>query len=150
MDNIDSEILKNLKINGRMSHEELGRRLNISRTAIHQRVGKLQAEMIIKGYTALINWEKLGQNVKAFVNIKVAPSNFQETIKNIVQIEVPNVTIEDCYRLSGEWCISLKVRACTPKDISNLIDAFIKINGITETSTTFSLSTIMENGVVVE
>lgn len=150
MDSIDNKIIKILKENGRTSHEEIGRLLNISRPAIHQRINKLEKENIISGYTTNINWEKLGQTVKAFVYIKVVPANFKEIVNTIVKIDIPNVAIEDCHRLSGEWCISTKVRAHSPKDISNLIDALSKINGVKETSTTFVLSTLMEDSIIEE
>lgn len=147
MDSLDTEILKNLRCNGRISHEELSKKLSISRPSIHQRVSKLEREEVIKGYITLINWEKLDKIVIAFVNIKIVPSDFQNAVNSIVKSEVENVIVEDCYRLSGEWCIALKVRANSPKDISRLIDALSKINGVKETSTTFVLSTIMESGI---
>ena len=58
MDEMDIKILRLLGNNGRMSHEEIGKRLNISRPAIHQEVSRLEQSGIIKGYNTEINWIK--------------------------------------------------------------------------------------------
>ena len=146
MDNIDKSIIKLLESNGRMTHEEISKSLHISRPAIHQRVSKLENENIIKGYKSIVNWQKLGEPIRAFLYIKIHSPNFQETVNTILSLKVPNVSIEECHRLAGEWCLVLKIRVITPNDISNFIDELCKIQGIKETSTTFVLSTIMENG----
>jgi Lrp/AsnC family leucine-responsive transcriptional regulator len=42
MDFLDMQIIKHLEKEGRISHEELSKRLNLSRPAIHNRVAKLE------------------------------------------------------------------------------------------------------------
>ena len=150
MDNIDKSIIKSLENDGRISHEEISRLLHISRPAIHQRVNKLESDGIIKGYNAIIDWEKLGEPIKAFLYIKINCENFKEVINEILSLKVKSVFIEECHRLSGEWCIVLKIRVVTPMDISQFIDSLWKIQGIKETSTTLVLSTILESGIVRE
>lgn len=59
-----------------MSHEEMGKRLNISRPAIHQRVSKLEQNNIIKGYSTEINWSKAGQVIKV---LKYLPGSSERT-----------------------------------------------------------------------
>lgn len=150
MDNIDKSIIKTLEDNGRISHEEISKSLHISRPAIHQRVNKLESDGVIKGYKAIIDWEKLGEPIKALLYVKVNCENFKDVINKILSLQVNNVFIEECHRLSGEWCIVLKIRVVTPMDISRFIDNLWKIEGIKETSTTLVLSTILENGIIRE
>lgn len=54
MDRIDEQILDLLKGNARMSHQELGDKLGISRVAAMKRVRKLEETGIIKGYNTYI------------------------------------------------------------------------------------------------
>lgn len=150
MDNIDKSIIKALESNGRITHEEISKSLHISRPAIHQRVSKLESDKVIKGYKAIIDWEKLGEPIKALLYIKINCENFKDVINKILSLQVNNVFIEECHRLSGEWCIVLKIRVVTPMDISRFIDNLWKIEGIKETSTTLVLSTILENGIIRE
>ena len=147
IDDIDKSIIKSLENSGRTSHEEISKSLHISRPAIHQRVNKLEADGIIKGYKAIIDWEMLGEPIKTLLYLKISCDNFKETVNQILSLKVNNVFIEECHRLAGEWCIVLKIRASTPMDISNFIDTLWKIQGIKETSTTLVLSTILENGI---
>ncbi len=87
MDEIDMQILKILQDDGRASHEEIGRRLNLSRPTIHQRVKKLETEGVIKKYRALIDWQKLGQTTNVFILVKGIKC--KETAAKIMTIEVP-------------------------------------------------------------
>ncbi len=147
MDDIDIKIIKLLEENGRLSHEEISKLLHISRPAVHQRVGKLEKSGIIKGYRCIVDWRRLEQKIKALIFVKVKCQNFKEIVGRIVDMRIPNVTIAECHRLAGEWCIMLKVRVSAPENITELIDEMVKIPEVHETSTTFILSTIYENGI---
>lgn len=146
MDDIDIKIIKLLEENGRLSHEEISKLLHISRPAVHQRVGKLEKSGVIKGYRCIVDWRKLEQKIKALIFVKVKCQNFKEIVGRIVDMQIPDVTIVECQRLAGEWCIMLKVRVSAPENITELIDEMVKIPEVHETSTTFILSTIYENG----
>lgn len=147
MDDIDIKIIKLLEENGRLSHEEMSKLLHISRPAVHQRVGKLEKSGIIKGYRCIVDWSKLEQKIKALIFVKVRCQNFRQIVARVVDMQVPGVHILECQRLAGEWCMLLKVRVSAPEDITGLIDEMVKIPEIKETSTTFILSTIYENGI---
>jgi len=65
MDSLDMQIIECIEKEGRISHEELSKRLNLSRPAIHNRINKLEEQEIISGYKATINWLKLGYTTNA-------------------------------------------------------------------------------------
>lgn len=147
MDELDLNILKLLEQNGRLSHEEIGKLLHISRPSVHQRVAKLERSGIIKGYRGLIDWSRLDQKIKVVISVKVVSRHFQEVADKIVEMEIPGVTLMECLRMAGEWCMMLKVRVGSPEQITLLIDEIVKIPEVKETSTTFVLSTIYEDGL---
>ncbi|NLW21816.1 MAG: Lrp/AsnC family transcriptional regulator [Tissierellia bacterium] len=140
MDELDMEILKLLENNGRMTHEEIGRRLHISRPAIHQRVAKLEQKNIIQSYHAKINWSALGQVISAIVFINVRTLDFNKTMKEILDIQIDGLTIEECYRITGQWCLMLKVRAELTDQITALHDELLKMEGMQDTFTMLILS----------
>lgn len=140
MDVIDRKILELLENNGRMSHEEIGKRLNMSRPAIHQRVSKLEESKIIKGYNTEINWSKAGQGIRAVVFINVRTSNFNEIMNRVINLKIEDLTIEKCYRITGQWCIMLKIRASLTEQITMLHDELLKIDGMLDTFTMLILS----------
>ena len=140
MDEMDFKILELLEHNGRISHEEIGKRLNISRPAIHQRVNKLEEKGIILGYSTNINWSKTGQVIKAFVSVNVRTNDFNKIIKRISSIEVKGLTIEECYRVTGQWCIMLRIRAKTTDNITQLHNELLSLEGMQDTFTILILS----------
>ncbi|TGU87300.1 Lrp/AsnC family transcriptional regulator, partial [Mesorhizobium sp. M00.F.Ca.ET.186.01.1.1] len=85
--------------------------------------------------------------LKVLIFVKMKCQNFKEIAGKIVDLHVPGVTILECQRLAGEWCMMLKVRVSSPEDITNLIDEMVKFPDVQETSTTFVLSTLYENGM---
>lgn len=140
MDDIDKEILNILINNGRASHENISKALNLSRPAVRQRVKKLEDNKIIKKYEAVVNWNQLGQNIHVFIYLKINARVFKDIIKNIKTIHITDTNLEEYYRLAGEWCIALKIRSSSPQNITCYIDELLKIDGIAGTSTTFVLA----------
>jgi len=137
---VDKEILNILVGNGRESHENISKTLNLSRPAVRQRVKKLEDSKIIKKYEAIVNWDNLGQNIHVFIYLKINAHVFKDIIKNIKTIHVACTDLEECYRLAGEWCIALKIRSSSPQNITCYIDELLKIDGVVGTSTTFILA----------
>lgn len=142
MDEIDIKILELLESNGRMSHEEISKRLNMSRPAIHQRISKLEQSEVIKGYHTEINWNKAGQGIRAIVLIKVKTSDFNKIMEQVNNLKIDGLSIEKCYRITGQWCIMLQIRAGITDQITQLHDELLKIEGMLETFTMLILSEI--------
>lgn len=150
MDDIDIRILKLLENNGRMSHEEMSKRLNMSRPAIHQRVSKLEQSKTIKGYSTEIDWSKAGQGIRAIVFINVRTSDFNGIMEQVNNLKIAGLTIEKCYRITGKWCIMLKIRASITEQITALHDELLKINGMLDTFTMLILSDAIKNTEIKE
>lgn len=140
MDNLDLKILKLLEHNGRLSHEEIGKQLNMSRPAIHQRISKLEASGVIKGYTAEIDWGAAGQGIRAFIFMNVKTTDFNELMNRVLAIHVEGLQIEQCYRITGQWCMMLRIRASVTDQLMALHDALLKIEGMLETFTMLILT----------
>ncbi|KWX75469.1 transcriptional regulator [Paenibacillus riograndensis] len=147
MDELDIKILKLLEENGRLSHEEIGRLLHISRPTVHQRVSKLEKNGVIKGYRGIVDWGKLDQKIKVMISVKVVSQSFRQAADQIIGIQISGVSILECQRMAGEWCMLLKVRVASPEQLTLLLDEILRIPDIKETSTTFILSTIYEDGM---
>lgn len=142
MDNLDKQILNILQKNGRITHEEISKKLNMSRPAIHQRISKLEQQGIIEGYRTKINWSKLGYSISAYISLKVKTTDFYKLMNDINNIKIENVIIEECHRATGEWCVILKIRTLTPDYITKLHDRLLKNECIVDTSTVLLLSSI--------
>lgn len=135
IDEIDRKILALLIQNGRITHEEIAKRLNFSRPAIHQRVAKLTEKGIINSYTAEINWEKLGYAIDAFILATVYTKDFNEMIDELLKLEHQDWIVLNVYRVTGKHCIMLRVKAKNSASISALHDQMLQFVGIVETYT---------------
>ena len=144
MDSIDMQLIKIIEKEGRISHEELSKRLNLSRPAIHNRVNKLEEQEIISGYKATINWVKLGYTTNALVSLRVRTTNYDNMLRELKKLEIPNLVIEECHIVTGTWCIIMKIRCTTPLELKALQDELYKVDGIKESSTSLVLSSIYE------
>ena len=100
MDTFDRSILHHLAQNGRLSWTELAEFVNLSASAVQRRVQALQSKGAIKHFTVSLDTKELGNEVRAFVEVKVERSNielakgFRESIRLLPQVQ-------SCHKLSG-------------------------------------------------
>jgi len=71
MDRTDVRILEQLQRDGRLSHVELAERVGLSPTPCTRRVRRLEQAGIIRGYAAILDPKRVGQNVAAYIQIKL-------------------------------------------------------------------------------
>lgn len=129
LDQNDYLILEILTENSRLSYAEIGRRIALSQSATKERVLNLVDHGIIKGFSAEINYEKIGFGLKVIVNIKFKNDDFKIFISNLEKFP----EIINCKRITGEYCL---ITECILKDsahLENLIDRIIPY-GIPTTS----------------
>ncbi|MCJ8013972.1 Lrp/AsnC family transcriptional regulator [Paenibacillus sp. KQZ6P-2] len=97
LDEIDEKILKHLLDNGRLSHAELGRLVNLTRAAVRERVNNLLAQGIIDKFTVSVNPLKAGKNFSVYFNIDVEWSMLEAVAEQLLSDE----EITSVYQMSG-------------------------------------------------
>ncbi len=142
MDAIDRHIVDLLATNGRLSHEQIARHVKLSRPAVHERIKRLEEQGIIHGYQARINWSALGQPLTAFIWVRAAGTQLNEVGQAMVRLNDPDAVVEECYRVTGEWCMLLKARLASPLALQQLIDRIREVPGVQGTMTTLALSAL--------
>ncbi|MFZ5467462.1 MAG: Lrp/AsnC family transcriptional regulator [Pseudomonadota bacterium] len=94
MNKLDTEIISMLIKNGRLSFAEIARQLGVTRAHVRDRVQALLEEGYIEQFTAVINPEKLGKTVSAFLDVKVAPQGLEAIAQELAdQPEVVSLYI---------------------------------------------------------
>ena len=71
LDRTDVRILEQLQRDGRLSHVDLAERVGLSPTPCTRRVRRLENAGIIHGYAAIVDPKRVGQNVAAYIQIKL-------------------------------------------------------------------------------
>ncbi|MCK7591198.1 Lrp/AsnC family transcriptional regulator [Subsaxibacter sp. CAU 1640] len=107
-DAIDKKLLKLLQEDSKRTNKELSNKLNLSVTAVYERIKKLEKEGVIFKNVALVQKEKVGKTFVAFCHIKLVQHTQDYVIK--FEKEVANLAeVMECYHISGDYDYLLKV-----------------------------------------
>jgi Lrp/AsnC family leucine-responsive transcriptional regulator len=141
LDDLDLALIAELRRNGRITHEELSRRVSLSRPAVVQRMKRLHDVGAIRGYTVQADWEMLGLPILAFIRVRTS-GHCREEAERIMNMSEPSVLVEECHRTTGEWCLLVKVRAKSSSALESLLDRMRDDTTVQATMTTLALSTL--------
>lgn len=109
LDRTDRRILECLQRDGRISNVALARKVNLTPTPCLERVRRLERGGYIRGYTALLDAEKLGCGLLVFVEIDLArtsPDVFRDFRREASQMP----EIMECHLVSGNFDYLIKAR----------------------------------------
>ncbi|KPU45571.1 leucine-responsive regulatory protein [Oxobacter pfennigii] len=139
MDSIDTSILKLLQENSRISISEISSQINLSISAVSERLKKLESSGIIEQYTTIINPVKVGKLLTATMFLNLESPKYSEGFLQFIQSE--NEIIE-CYYLAGEYDYILKIITQNTFTLEALLKNIKSIRGVQKTRTIVALSTI--------
>ena len=98
VDALDRQIIAALRANGRATYADLGRKVGLSASAVHERVGKLESSGVIVGYHAVVDPSAVGLGVTALIGIH--PTDIADDNEVAVALGELN-EVESCYRVAG-------------------------------------------------
>ena len=108
MDVIDKKLLKLLQADTKKTTKELSIKLNLSVTAVYERIKKLEREGVICKYVALVNRNKIHKAFVVFCHIKLIQHSRDFLTK--FENEVVKLTeVLECFHVSGDYDYILKV-----------------------------------------
>jgi DNA-binding Lrp family transcriptional regulator len=140
IDKIDEKILKNLMVDARVSARQLALKLGMSTVTILSRIKKLEKEKIIKGYTALIDHEKLGYDLTAIIEVVAN--------KNIVDIEEKLSKIDNVcavYDITGNTDTVIIAKFKERSKLSEFVKSLSAMTNVDNTITHVVLNTTKED-----
>lgn len=132
IDNFDQKILQLLQQDARISHAEIGRQVHLSQPAVSERIKRLEAAGVIRGYRADINPRALGYQITAMIRISTQQGRpYAEFVARCPEII-------DCYTVTGEDGAVMRVLAT---DVEHLQRVINELNAFGSTSTAIVLTT---------
>lgn len=141
MDDTDRKIIDILRRDGRTSYADLARQVGLSSPAVHERVGKLEAQGVITGFHATVDPEAIGLGVTAIVGVLTANARNEELLQALEAM----TEIEACMFVAGEETYIVKIRVADIAALEHTLMAITQIPGVTRTRTTIVLSTKWED-----
>jgi Lrp/AsnC family transcriptional regulator, leucine-responsive regulatory protein len=140
LDELSAHILEELQLDARLSITEIGRRIGLSGPAVAERIKRMEEEEIITGYRAIIDHDKIGLTVNAFITLK---SNMTHATAAKKISEIPEIT--ECYNITGNNCVIMKVATPTTKRLEAIIG---QLQMLGETNTSIILSPTFDNRII--
>jgi Lrp/AsnC family leucine-responsive transcriptional regulator len=137
MDETDKKIAALLQDDCFMPQAEIARAVERVTSSVNERMRKLKADGVVRAYRAVLDPERAGFPILAFVNILLDDSKSAETFPKQA-VKVPEVL--ECHHVTGEWNFLLKVRARSTADFENILTGRLKkLRGVVRTNTAIVL-----------
>jgi len=141
VDTIDRRLVELLRNNARLSYAELARQVGLSAPAVHERVGKLEATGVLRGYHADVEPEAIGLGVTALIGVVQDPTADMDAVLDALRAIQE---VESCYFMAGDESFLLKARVGTIAELEQLIVRLNRTHGVARTRTAIALSTKWE------
>lgn len=144
LDATDRRILSALQISGRMSNADLSDKVNLSPSACHRRVQRLETDGYINGYVALLNARKLAVPTTVFVEITLQgqADEVLEAFEKAVA-RIPDVL--ECHLMAGSADYLLKVVAENTEDFARIHRQYLaRLPGVSQMQSSFALRTVFK------
>jgi Lrp/AsnC family leucine-responsive transcriptional regulator len=118
LDATDWRILEQLQADGRLSYNELGRRVSLSPPAVAERVRRLEEFGVIAGYHARVDQTRAGFPLTAFIQMRCRLDRC--LLKTSQSSDYPEIV--EVHKLTGDYCSMLKVRAASMEHFEGLLE----------------------------
>ena len=148
LDSTDKKLLSLLQSNCKQTTKELSLKLNLSVTAVYERIKKLERERIIDKYVVLVNRSKVEKGFVVFCHLKLIQHTKEFISKFESEVVLLNEVLE-CHHVSGDYDYILKI---VVKDMEAyrefLVTKLTTLQHIGSTHSTFMISEVKNTTVV--
>jgi len=141
LDETKVKILKALTVNARLSYRQIAKQCGISSRRVLSRIKRMEKEGIIKGYSALLDHEKLGYELTVVTEITVTKGRLLEVENEIARL--PNVCC--VYDVTGLIDAVVIAKFKNREEISKFAKRLLTIPYVERTNTHVVLTTIKED-----
>ena len=146
-----TKILELLEKNAKLSIKEIAEELDIKEKEVLQLVGELEADKVICGYAAIINWDKITEEkCNALIEVKVTPqrgTGFDRIADRISRFD----EVDSIYLISGGYDFMVIINGKSMKEVSSFVfNKLATIDYVQSTATHFVLKKYKDHGVQLE
>jgi len=142
IDQTDLKIIFILQNNGRERLADIADEVELSAPAVMERVKKLEASGVIRGYQALIDSKKVGKDITAFIGVSIGN---QCGIDDFARQMLRYGDVLECHHVTGDESFILKVKSANTGSLEKLLGEIRSVDGVTRTVTNVVLSTAKES-----
>ena len=141
MDEIDVKILKCLRTNARENASVISEKVNMSVSAVIERIRKLEDSGLIERHTTILNSAKAGKDVNAFFEVSLEHPKYIDRFQAVVR---ENKEILECHYITGDFDFMLRVVTDNTPSLERLLNTVKSLPGVQNTRTILILSTVKD------
>lgn len=141
LDRTDSKLLELLRANAREPTASIARKLQLSRSAIQDRISRLERDGVIAGYTIRLGEDVPKNRLLAIVRFTIDPKFTNTIIRNITNY----VEARSCYSVSGAFDLVVIVGAETAVRLNQVLQDFGQLEGVERTTSSIVLDSAFED-----
>lgn len=149
LDKTDKKLLYFLQEDSKQTTKELSHKLDLSVTAVYERIKKLEKQGVISKYVALVDKEKVAKNFIVLCHVKLT----QHKKEYVLQFEkeimtLPEVT--ECFHVSGDYDYILKICVKNMEEYRNfMVTKLTTLQHIGSTHSSFMITEV-KNTTTIE
>lgn len=152
LDAIDRRILAILQEDGRLSNQEIAERVNLSPSPCLRRIRRLEESGVIRGYVALLDAQKLGLDLLAYVNVRLEKRGPTAAGREgVTHAELFRAAVQTwpevvaCHAMTGDMDFLLRVQVEDMAHFSRFVqDQLLHHPSVIDVKSSFSLDTFKE------
>lgn len=130
MDDFDQQILRELQLDARLTHQDLSERIGLSPSPCARRIKKLEADGIITGYSANVDETKMGFGVSVFVSVKLDQQIEGRLVKFEKEIAQYREVV-DCWLMTGSFDYLMRISVRDLNEFEHFLTGRLtKISGV--------------------
>ena len=142
LDSTDKKLINLLQNDSKQTTKQLSLQLNLSVTAIYERIKKLENQKVINKYVAIINKHKIEKSFLVFYHVKL----IQHSKKYVTTFEREILKLEEvseCFHVSGDYDYILKIYVKDMDEYRNfMVTKLTAIKHIGSTHSTFAIEEV--------
>jgi len=134
LDRIDLTILDTLQKDGRISNNDLAKKINLSASPCLDRVRRLEKEGYIERYRAVLNSIKLNYSMSAFIQVTLDRTT-SDVFENF-KVEVVKIKeVVECHMIAGGFDYLLKLRFSNMEAYREVLGMIVELPAVSQTHT---------------
>ncbi|MEM3054969.1 MAG: Lrp/AsnC family transcriptional regulator [Candidatus Bathyarchaeia archaeon] len=141
LDNIDLRIINLLQEDSRLSYNKIASRLGISVGTAYNRIKSLEERGVLKGYTVLIDMDKVGYNLTALILIQAEGKHLLDVETEIAKMN----NVVAVYDITGDFDIAVIARFKDRDSLNQFIKSLLSLPYVKRTVTNVVLNVVKED-----
>jgi Lrp/AsnC family transcriptional regulator, regulator for asnA, asnC and gidA len=138
---IDEKLINELILNAKTPLRVMAKKLKLSIVTVLNHIRRLEKEGIIKSYSARINYEKLGYDVHAMIELRISKGKLLELERKLAKFS----NVYAVYDTTGDWDSYLLARFKSTRQLDSFVKEIQTYDFIERTNTILILNTVKDS-----